>query len=196
MTTAMPPLTTERLVIRPLTLDDFDAIHHLIDIDLKMGTKTQDERRRWLEWSILNHEQLALLYQPPYGERAVVLKASGLLIGAVGFVQSYIAAGKLPYYQSLERQPFGDSLHMPELGLYYAFASAFQRQGYATEAVRGMIDYAFKEMNVRRIVATTEFDNDGSMGVMRRVGMRIEKNPTPGNPPYLQVVGILENERS
>jgi RimJ/RimL family protein N-acetyltransferase len=193
MTTAMPPLTTARLVIRPLILDDLDAIHHILDIDLKMGTQTRDERRRWLEWSVLNYEQLALLYQPPYGERAVALKETGKLIGAVGFVQSYIAAGKLPYYQSLERQPFGDHLHIPELGLFYAFASAFQRQGYATEAVNAMIDYAFKQMNVRRIVATTEYDNDGSMGVMRRVGMRIEKNPTPGDPHYLQVVGILEN---
>jgi len=29
---------------------------------------------------------------------------------------------------------------------------------------------------------------------MRKVGMRIEKNPFP-DPPWLQVVGILENDR-
>jgi len=189
----MPPLQTERLVIRPLVMDDLDDIHHLLDVDLKMDTLTRDERRRWLEWSVLNYEQLARLYQPPYGERAVVLKDTNRLIGAVGFAPSYIAAGKLPCYQSKERQAIGERLHMPEMGLFYAFASAFQRQGYAAEAVRAMIDYAFRRMNLRRIVATTEFDNQRSQAVMQRVGMHIERNPTPGDPRYLQVVGILEN---
>ncbi len=192
----MPPVETERLVIRPLVMDDLNAVHHLLEIDLKMDTLTRDERRRWLEWSVLNYEQLARIYQPPYGERAVVLKETSQLIGAVGFVPSYIAAGKLLYYQSLEQQPFGTNGHMPEMGLFYAFASAYQKQGYATEAVHAMIDYAFRQMNLRRIVATTEFDNERSQAVMRRVGMRIEKNPTPGDPPYLEIVGILENTGS
>lgn len=55
-----------------------------------------------------------------------------------------------------------------------------------------MIHYAFTALRLRRIIATTEYDNVGSMGVMRRVGMRLEKNPYP-DPPWLQVVGILEN---
>ena len=36
------------------------------------------------------------------------------------------------------------------------------------------------------------FDKAASMGVMRKLGMRIEKNPL-SKPAWFQVVGILEN---
>ncbi len=54
------------------------------------------------------------------------------------------------------------------------------------------MNYAFDTLRVRRIVATTEHDNAGSQGVMRRLGMRLERNPFP-EPPWLQVVGVLDN---
>ena len=44
----------------------------------------------------------------------------------------------------------------------------------------------------KRIIAETDYDNLGSMAVMRKLGMRIEKNPY-SDPPWLQVVGILDN---
>ena len=53
-------------------------------------------------------------------------------------------------------------------------------------------DYAFGQLNLRRIVATTTYDNAASMGVMRKLGMRIEKNPYE-EPRWFQVVGILEH---
>ena len=56
-----------------------------------------------------------------------------------------------------------------------------------------MIDYAFTRLKLRRIVATTTYDNAASIAVMRKVGMRIERNPYP-DPPWLQVVGLLENK--
>ena len=31
------------------------------------------------------------------------------------------------------------------------------------------------------------------MGVMRKIGMRIERNPYP-EPSWLQIVGVLEND--
>jgi RimJ/RimL family protein N-acetyltransferase len=83
-------------------------------------------------------------------------------------------------------------LTSPEVGLYYAFFPAHQHQGYATEAVRALIAFAFSVLRLRRIVATTTYENVRSMGVMRRVGMRIEQNPDP-DPFWLQVVGVLDN---
>ena len=56
-----------------------------------------------------------------------------------------------------------------------------------------MIDYAFQHLRVKRIVATTTFENTASMGVMRKLLMRIEKNPR-AKPPWLQAVGVLENK--
>ena len=189
-----PILETDRLFIRPLAMDDLQDVHRILDVelaDVNWGhdeTKALDERKQWLQWTVMNYEQLAQLYQPPYGERAIVLKSSGQLIGAVGYVPCIAPFGQLPSLRTTE----GSSLYTTEFGLYYALSPAVQRQGYATEAARGMIRYAFNTLRLKRIVATTTYDNVASMGVMRKLGMRIEKNPYP-DPPWFQVVAILEN---
>ena len=196
--TRMPTLETDRLMIRPFTLDDLDDIHQILDVELSdadfgtEGAKALDERRAWRQWTIISYAELAQLYQPPYGDRAIVLKQTDRLIGACGFVPCLNAFGQLPSFQ-----PAADGaparFNSTEFGLYYAVSPAYHRQGYATEATQAMIDYAFGTLKLERIVATTTYDNAGSIGVMRKVGMRIEKNPFP-DPPWLQVVGILEND--
>lgn len=191
----MPMLETERVLIRPLTLDDQDALYQILDVELsdaEFGTEgalSRDDRRRWLEWSVLNYEELAKMYQPPYGDRAVVLRENGRLIGACGYVPCLAPFGQLPAFQPTGQQPSG--LSTTEFGLYYALSPAHQRRGYASEAAGALVAYAFDVLKLKRIVATTTYDNEGSMGVMRRLGMRIERNPFP-EPPWLQVVGLLE----
>ncbi len=188
-------LPTPRLTIRPFELTDLDAIHGILDIELadvnmgSEGAQTLESRRAWLDWTVRNYTELAKLYQPPYGDRAIILRETGELIGAVGFVQSFGPFGQLPYFQKIS----GPSIRFtPEFGLYYALSPRHQRRGYATEAVQAMLAYGFTELNLRRIIATTTYDNLASQGVMRKVGMTIEKNPYP-DPPWFQVVGILEN---
>lgn len=53
-----------------------------------------------------------------------------------------------------------------------------------------MIAHAFTDLRLKRIVATTEFDNLESQGVMKKLGMTLTRNPLP-EPPWLQVVGVL-----
>lgn len=187
----MPVLETERLIVRPFAMDDLDDIHRILDIELAdadmgdEGAQALDARREWLQWAILNYEQLARLYQPPYGDRAVVLKATGALIGAVGFVPCLDAFGQLPSAAQPSRRT------STEFGMFWAISPSHQRKGFAAEAARAMIDYAFQHLQLKRIVATTTYDNAGSIGVMKKIGMRIEQNPYP-DPPWLQVAGILE----
>jgi len=196
----VPPLETERLIIRPFTLDDLDDIYQILDVDLSNadfgteGAKSFDERRNWLQWTVMNYEELAKLHQPPYGDRAVVLKQTDRLIGTCGFVPCLDPFGQLPSFDSAVD---GSSarFNSTEFGLFYAFSPTHQRQGYATEATRAMINYAFTQLKLKRIVATTTYDNVPSIGVMRKVGMRIEKNPYP-DPPWFQVVGILEQNNN
>jgi hypothetical protein len=83
-------------------------------------------------------------------------------------------------------------LATPEFGLFYAITPTLQGQGYATEAAQAMVDYAFQHLRLKRVVATTTYDNTASMGVMRKLGMRIERNPF-SEPPWLQIVGVLDN---
>lgn len=193
----IPPLETERLVIRAFVMNDLDDVYQLLDVELgevDFGSEhasVLNERREWLQWTVMSYRQLARLYQPPYGDRAVILKQTGRLIGTCGFVPCLNAFGQLPFFSTNEDGLSG--LNSPEFGLFYAISPASQGQGYATEATKALIDFAFTMLKLRRVVATTTYDNTASINVMQKVGMRIETNPLP-TPPWLQVTGILENE--
>jgi ribosomal-protein-alanine N-acetyltransferase len=168
------PLETARLIIRAFQSDDLHAIHRILDRTFGDGSKIDDEhalneRRSWLEWSRLSAEWLPKMFQPPYGDRAVILKSANELIGAVGLVPCF-----------------------DEMGLFWAIDPDQQRQGYATEAAQALIDFAFQQLRVKRLIATTAYDNAASIGVMHKLGMTIAHNPL-SDPPWLQVVGILDN---
>ena len=200
----IPTLQTPRLLIREFTHEDLDAAHDLLDVDLAAadtgtgGALTRAARRRWLEWVALGYEQLAFLRQPPYGDRAVALRSTGRLIGACGLVPCLAPFGQLPSLRPSSGpiggvgDPAGAAARFtPEVGLYWAIATAHRRRGYATEAGRALMDYAFGTLRLRRVVATTDHANAASIGVMRKLGMRIDRNPLP-EPPWLQVVGVRE----
>lgn len=180
-------------------MEDLIDVHRLLDIELNtddLHTEKMDtmkERSKWLEWSVLNYAQLAKLYQPPYGDRAILMKKTGKLIGSCGYVPCLMPFEQLPnfsYYNASEE--LGHAT--PEFGLFYAISPSYQRQGYASEAAQALVDYAFQHLDLKRVIATTDFDNNASMGVMRKLDMRIEKNPL-AEPPWLQVVGVVENKK-
>ncbi len=190
----MPPLETERLCIRPLAMSDLHAIHQILDLDLHFHDGDDDanlfaERTQWLEWTVRSYDALAKLYQLPYGERAVELRHTGELIGAVGYVPCYGPFGQLPSFRAAGE--VGETLNTTELGLYWAIATAHQRKGYASEAAPALIDYAFTHLRLKRIIAQTEYTNAASQGVMRKLGMRVERNPYP-DPPWFQITAVLE----
>lgn len=195
----MPTLETARLLIRPFVHEDLPAIHRLLDVDLAesdMGSEGEQslaERRRWLDWTILNYEQLAKLYQPPYGDRAIVLRDAETVIGACGYVQCLGPYGQIPSLR--DGAPYAPGQMATEFGLFWAISPARQGQGYATEAGRALIDYAFNDWQIARIIATTTNDNAASIGVMRKLGMTVDRNPLP-TPPWLQTVGVLANLRA
>ncbi len=188
----MPVLESERLRIRPFLPAD---LPHLFVIKQSIGwvnaEKTAEQQlvaeADYLEWCVRNEQQLAQLDQPPYGDRAVVLKASNQLIGSVGLVPCVDVYGQLP---GLGGQ--ANALATAEVGLLWLIDRAHQGKGYASEAAQTLIDYAFGTMRLQRLIATTEYDNLASQAVMRTLGMTIERNPFPG-PPWLQVVGTLHN---
>ncbi len=190
----MPNLQTDRLVIRPFCADDLEAAFRILDVELADantgtdGAQSREQRRAWLEWSVMNYEQLAYMHQPPLGDRAIELRSSGELIGACGYNPALGPYALLPGFAAGAGDPRRFTL---EIGLYWAISPAHQRQGYASEAARALIDYAFAQLNLQRIVATTAYDNAASIAVMRKAGMRIEQNPDT-EPPWFQVVGIKD----
>lgn len=180
---------TDRLHIRYFKQEDLNS-HHQLLVQAFESKKTIEDVQSWLTWTISNYQELARLYQPPYGDYAIELQATGEVIGSVGIVQSVIPwgvlEGKLP-----EEHHY---LVSPEFGLFWAILPNYQRQGYATEAGRAMIDYLFDEWKVKQVVATTEFDNLPSQKTMEKLGMMLYHNPTK-EPFWCQVTGLLRHPK-
>ena len=85
---------------------------------------------------------------------AVALKSADVLIGDCAL--------------KVER---GDA-RQAEVG--YTLSRAYQGKGYASEAVSRLLDYAFGEMGLHRVVAITDQRNEPSYRLLERLGLRRE----------------------
>lgn len=65
-----------------------------------------------------------------------------------------------------------DEFGTREIG--YAFARAYWHHGYAAEAARRLMAYAFEHLETRRIIALCDTRNAASCALMERLGMRRE----------------------
>jgi [ribosomal protein S5]-alanine N-acetyltransferase len=54
----------------------------------------------------------------------------------------------------------------------YEIASEYWNRGFATEAVQGMIDYAFDRKKVQAVIAHTLAEKNASNSVLQKVGMK------------------------
>jgi RimJ/RimL family protein N-acetyltransferase len=61
-----------------------------------------------------------------------------------------------------------------EGAIWYVLHPSYQGQGYATEAVRPLIDLAFGRLKLHRVYADIDPRNAPSVEVVKRLGMRME----------------------
>lgn len=61
-----------------------------------------------------------------------------------------------------------------QIEIGFTFAPDFQGQGFASEAVLGLLTYLFTERKPHRVIATTDADNVPSWLLLERVGFRRE----------------------
>jgi RimJ/RimL family protein N-acetyltransferase len=139
-------LTTERLVLRPPTLDDLPA-WHAIYVDAEevwygAPRSSLDENRDKLE------RQIAQFEEHGFGMCAVELAEE--TIGAAGL-------------QHLEGGP--------EIEVGYRFLKEHWGHGYATESARASIAYGFDDVGLERIVAVALETNVASRRVLEKCGL-------------------------
>lgn len=187
-------LETQRLRIRPFLDSDLAAIHSILALSFAENHRLYDpaalaERQSWLHWSILSQKWFTNMHQPPYGDLAVTLKSNGDLIGSVGLVPCLDFFDQIP---ELNHGQTANNKTRTEMGLFWAIAEEQRGQGYATEAARAMVDYAFDTLHLGQLIATTTYDNLASQAVMRKLGMSLQRNPFT-EPAWLQVVGLLHS---
>ncbi|MBV7328452.1 GNAT family N-acetyltransferase [Chloroflexi bacterium TSY] len=190
----MKTLETERLIIRPFTMDDLTDAHLLLDQDIQWAgpdfpiAKRRERLQRDIylaEWDDVGNL---------YGYRAIVLKEINAIIGFCGFLPGYYS----PEMQALFLpQLFGEEKGKPSkyaidaLEIGYALASHHRGRGYATEAIKEILRYAFRILKVERVYASTNRSNRGSIELMKRVGMRTASNPQHPELDWPNGPGVL-----
>jgi RimJ/RimL family protein N-acetyltransferase len=182
----MRTLETDRLVIRPFVTGDAAEFRRLLDEAFGSNAYgSEGATRLLLDYNVVADKAHDALHQPPYEDRAIVLRTGGAVVGSVGLAPCLAPFGRLPSFR-------GSGHRTPEVGLFWALFPVHRGKGYATEAARAMVSFAFDELDLDRIVATTEHENLRSIAVMRRLGMTIERNPS-AEPQWFQTVGMLVN---
>jgi RimJ/RimL family protein N-acetyltransferase len=149
-------LTAERVVLRRLRATDLPAF---------AAYRSDPEVARYQSWvepfplSLAEQFLTELAGEHPdtpgeWFQFAVALRGSDELIGDCGA-------------HVLMEDP-----RQVEIG--YTFAPAAQGHGYATEAVRRLLDYLLIERGKHRVIASCDDRNTRSSALLRRVGMRRE----------------------
>lgn len=143
-------LNTERLVIRPFQEDDYKDLHEYLSLE---------ETYRYEPGEPISLEEAKKITSERAGGTdfwAVTLKDdSKKLIGHISFIKT-------------EPKAFLTW----ELG--FIFNPSFQNRGYATEASRALIAYAFAELDAHRVVGYCSPENIASWRVLEKCGMTRE----------------------
>ena len=154
-------METKRLILRNLTMEDFDALHEILSDPETMrhysAPFSEERTRAWITWNMNNYKTLG------FGLWGVVLRETGELIGDCGISMQNIR-GKM----------------LPEIG--YHIHKDHQRRGYATEAARACMEFVFEHTAFHAVYSYMKYTNAASYGVALKNGMRfMEEYDDPVN---------------
>ncbi|NOH04806.1 MAG: GNAT family N-acetyltransferase [Chloroflexi bacterium] len=143
-------LITERLILRPFTMDDCEALLAITqepDIFRYFPTKAAWDMEK-VERNIqhqINHWKMF-----GYGQMAVTMRETGQLMGWCGL-------------------EFLNDTNETEVG--YLLGHAFWGKGLATEAARASVQFGLEEIGLREIIGLTDPLNIASQRVLEKCGL-------------------------
>jgi RimJ/RimL family protein N-acetyltransferase len=159
-------LETERLRLREFTPEDASFIIELVNSPgwLKYigdrNIKTTDQARAYLE-----NGPIKSYHDNGFGLWMVENKVINTPIGMCGILKR----------ETLEH-----------LGLGFAFLPEYMGKGYAFEAATATLTFAKEKLNVQTLCAITVPDNQNSIKLLQKVGMRFNNRICfPNNPEEL-----------
>ena len=151
------PVRTERLVLRPLTADDVDAVH---------AYQSLPDVCRYIPYEPRSRETIAARIGDPAFNRTTLEAEGDVLWLALALADTDLVIGDaILAWRSAEHATC-------EIG--YVLHPDHQGQGYVTEACRALLGLAFDGLGAHRVTAMVDARNDASARVLRRVGMRQE----------------------
>lgn len=149
----MPLFETERLIARKLSHQDVPVLTAMLSDPEVMkfsvrGICDEEATRKFVNWCLECYATHGI------GPWALCEKESGNFIGFCGVGPELV----------------GD---VEEINLGYRLARRFWHQGYATEAVKGVLRYAFDQKDCESVVVIIEPEHTASVRVRRRSGSEI-----------------------
>ena len=145
-------IETERLLLRPYTLSDFDSLYEIMSDPETMqhypAPFDADRTRNWIAWNLDNYEKYG------FGLWAVVLKETGEFIGDCGITLQNI-----------------DGEILPEIG--YHIHKKYWRRGFAKEAARAVRDWGFRNTQYDIFYSYMKYTNIGSWSTRDEEGQGI-----------------------
>jgi len=152
----MEAIESERLFLRPLTLEDDEFILQLLNTDgfIKYigdrNVKTIEQAKNYLMNGPLKSYETN-----GFGLSLVELKTDRTPVGMCGLLKR-------------------DYLDHPDVG--FAFLPTYTGKGYAYEIVKEIIHYGLDRFQIGKILAIVLPENSSSIKLLEKVGFRYEKN--------------------
>jgi RimJ/RimL family protein N-acetyltransferase len=152
---AVNVIQCERLGLRELSLQDADFILRLLnepgflEFIGDKGVRTLEDAREYLSKGPLESYR-----RYGFGLYLVSLRSDRTPIGMCGLVKR-------------------DTLVDPDVG--FAFLEEHWSKGYASEAAAAVLAYGRNTLGIERIVAITAIDNWGSIAVLEKIGLTLER---------------------
>lgn len=147
-------IETNRLILRPISLDDKNEV-----FEYRSDTET-NKYQGWIPTTINDVEIFigktsSQINEPDtWFQFVIVEKESRKIVGDLGI-----------HFFDLENKQV-------EIGC--TLNKDFQNKGYATESVKSMIDFLFKDLDKHRIITSIDPKNKSSIQLVERIGFRKE----------------------
>jgi RimJ/RimL family protein N-acetyltransferase len=150
------PVTTARLLLRPLTPDDADAL---------LAYRGRPDVCLYVPFEPMDRAAIADRLAGPWARDTLTDEGQSLTLGVeLAGTGRLIGDVVLFWHSRLHRGG--------EIG--YVFHPGFAGHGYATEAANAVLRLGFRDLGLHRIVARLDERNEASARVARRLGMRQE----------------------
>jgi RimJ/RimL family protein N-acetyltransferase len=148
-------LETDRLIVRPITLDDAPFILTLLNepsflryIGDKQVRTVEDARQYILNGPVASYERHG------FGLCLMELRESNTPVGMCGILKR-------------------DELPDPDIG--FALLPDFWNKGLAFEAAAAVLKDARERLKLNRILAITSLDNEASINLLERLGLKFQE---------------------
>ena len=150
------PIRTERLLLRPLVIDDADAL---------LAYRSRKDVCRYVPFEPMSRDDIIERISGQWTRTELTDAGQSLTLGAEVAGTGEVAGDVVLFWHS--RGHAGG-----ELG--YVFNPALGGHGYATEAATATLRLGFEGLGLHRIVARIDERNGPSARLARRLGMRQE----------------------